>query len=31
MLWIINQLFWQVSNNETQHTVYTDSPFILAD
>lgn len=30
MLWIINQLSWQVSNNDTHHTAYTDSPFILA-
>lgn len=31
MLWIINQLFWQVSSNETHHTASTDSPFILVD
>lgn len=31
MLWIINHLFCQVSNNETHHTAYTDSPFTLAD
>lgn len=30
MLWIINQLFWQVSNNETRHAANNDSPFVLS-